>query len=178
MLFYRRIRVSVSGSKCGLQVADSTPEDTGKWKLAAVSINTNGEVQDKSTEFTVYTYNQSTVVMRDEDNNEISNWDTTYNRNDKQNKWEKGKSNWESVEFTCSAYGGRPIPTFKWYIENNDNDDLNAVELFRITEGQIGTEDKYGFIPNYESTISFAIDDELMEFLAQRPPSVAAPDAR
>lgn len=78
----------------------------------------------------MYTYNQSEVVMYDEDMNQIDDWDTQYNYNDKQKKWMKGESGWESVEFTCAAYGGRPEPTFKWYIENNDNDDLHDVDHF------------------------------------------------
>ena len=68
--------------------------------------------------------------MYDEDMNEIDDWDAKYNYNDKQKKWEKGESNFERVEFTCAAYGGRPEPTFIWYIENNDNDDLHDVDHF------------------------------------------------
>ena len=66
----------------------------------------------------------------DEERNEVDDWDTTYNYNERQQKWEKDKSNFESVEFTCLAYGGRPEPTFRWHIENS-NDDLNEVDAFR-----------------------------------------------
>ena len=88
-------------------------------------------LQSVSYEFEVFTYNQSTIVMLDEDENEVDDWDTTYNRNVKKNKWEPGKSNWESVSFTCGAYGGRPEPVFTWYIENNDNDNLEDDDHFR-----------------------------------------------
>ena len=105
--------------------------------------------------------------MFDEDENDLTNgdFDTTYNRNDRQNRWEKDKSNWESVEFTCRAYGGRPEPQFKWYIENNNNDDLQEVDNFRINEARLSCEDRYSYICNMESKIEFTIDDKLMEYL-------------
>lgn len=58
--------------------------------------------------------------MFDEDENIITNgdFDTTYNRNDRQNKWEKDKNGWETVEFSCRAFGGRPEPEFRLELES------------------------------------------------------------
>ena len=65
--------------------------------------------------FDVYTYNRSEIVMVDEDQNEMYNddIDTSYNWDTREDKWISGKSSYESVEFSCRAYGGRPVPTFR-----------------------------------------------------------------
>ena len=64
----------------------------------------------------VYTYNRSQLFMRDEDDNQQTSIDTTYNWDTKEEEWNDGKSSYEKVEVKCQAYGGRPIPEFKWYI--------------------------------------------------------------
>jgi hypothetical protein len=64
----------------------------------------------------VYTFNQSQIFVLDEDGTPETNIDTTYNRDTKEDEWVDGKGGWERVEFSCVAYGGRPIPEFHWYI--------------------------------------------------------------
>lgn len=71
------------------------------------------------------------------------------------------------MEFTAKGFGGRPEPVFKWYIENNDNDDLNERDEFHISEGKLGCEDSRSMICNFQSTIEFTIDDTLMEYLEE-----------
>lgn len=116
----------------------------------------------------MYTYNQSTLYLLDEEEQDIDarDFETTYNYNERQNKWEKDKNGWETVEFTARAYGGRPQPVFKWYFENNDNDDLENEDsnMFRVQSGSLGCEDRGNYICNYESTVTFTIDENLMEF--------------
>ena len=73
----------------------------------------------------MFTFNQSSNSIVDEDYDQVNDIDTTYNFNVKKNEWEQGKSNWETVELNCLAFGGRPEPEIIWYIENNDNDNLN-----------------------------------------------------
>ena len=47
-----RIQYSFSGSKCSIQISDSQPEDTGKWKIAAVGFDSSGgKVRNSSFEF-------------------------------------------------------------------------------------------------------------------------------
>ncbi len=113
----------------------------------------------------MYTYNRSTNVILDEDYNEIRDYDTTYNYDDRQDKWEEDKSSWETVELYARAYGGRPEPIIKWYVDNN-NDELNQDDHFRISEGRIGCQDRNSLICDYESRIEFTVDDELMEILS------------
>ena len=78
-----------------------------------------------------------------------------------------GKNGFESVEFSCRAYGGRPLPTFKWYIDNNDNDDFTEDDLghFNVATSPIGSD--YDYIENYQSTIDFQIDDNLLAILGE-----------
>lgn len=88
--------------------------------------------QDSSKEFTVWTFNQSEVLILDLDGNEVSSsMDSQYNYNEKEQKWEPGESDWETVELVCTAYGGRPHPTFRWYIDDNQDKDLHNFEKFR-----------------------------------------------
>ena len=56
--------------------------------------------------------------MNDEDN-EVGSVDTTYNWDDRNDDWWGDYSNYENLVLTCGALGGRPEPTFLWYIENN-----------------------------------------------------------
>ena len=37
-----------------------------------------------------------------------------------------------SFAFRCQAYGGRPVPKFVWYIDNNSNDNLYGQEGFQV----------------------------------------------
>ena len=37
--------------------------------------------------------------------------------------------------------------------------------IYRVSEGSVSSSDKYGYIPNFESSIDFGIDDKLMEYL-------------
>ena len=56
--------------------------------------------------------------MNDE-NNEVGSVDTTYNWDDRNDDWWGDYTNFENLVLTCGAQGGRPEPTFIWYIENN-----------------------------------------------------------
>ncbi len=105
--------------------------------------------------------------MFDIDDTEVdhSDVDTTYNYNERQNDWEEGKTGWENLEFSALAYGGRPEPTFTWYIGNRGDDLYEHRDVFRISTGSLGCKDRYGMICDAESTISFGVDDVLMEKL-------------
>ena len=109
-------------------------------------------LQQADKNFEIYTYNQSQLFMVDADDQLENSISTSYN-----------KSGWERVEFGCKAFGGRPIPTFRWYINNNQNDDLTDNNHFQITTSSIGSQ--YDFIENYQSTIDFQVDDNFLETL-------------
>ena len=43
--------------------------------------------------------------------------------------------------FRCQAYGGRPVPKFVWFINNNNNDNLYGQDGFQVRNkcnGKIG----------------------------------------
>ena len=115
----------------------------------------------------IYTYNRSEIVLLDEDLNPETTLDTSYNYDTKEEDWIDGKSGYESVEFSCRAYGGRPNPVFKWYIDNNDNDDFSEDDLghFNVATSPIGSD--YDFIENFESKIDFQIDDNLLAIIGE-----------
>ncbi len=52
------------------------------------------------------------------------------------------------------------------YIDNRGNDlDMDESGVFRVSEGVIGCEDDLGYICNRQSSITFGVDDRLMEVL-------------
>jgi len=135
--------------------------------MTAVTLTNSGSTQDSEKRFEVYTYNRSEVVMIDEDSMPETSIDTTYNWDTREEEWLDGTGGYENVEFSCIAYGGRPIPTIKWYIDNNDNDDLSDDDgdlgHFNVATSSIGSD--YDYIENSQSTIDFQIDDKLLEIL-------------
>ena len=80
--------------------------------------------------------------MLDEEENDVTNGDfhTSYN----EMNLKKHRNGWETVEFMCRAFGGRPEPKFHWYIEGNCNDDLANQEsdIFDVTDSRLGCEDR------------------------------------
>ena len=105
--------------------------------------------------------------MLDEDLNPETTIDTSYNYDTREENFIDGTSGYEKVEFSCVAYGGRPLPVFKWYIDNNDNDDFTEDDLghFNVATSPIGSD--YDYIENYQSTIDFQIDDNLLAILGE-----------
>ena len=132
-------------------------------KIHATFLFFSISLQQADKNFEIYTYNQSQLFMVDADDQPENSISTSYNYNTRQEEWIDGKSGWERVEFGCKAFGGRPIPTFRWYINNNQNDDLTDDNHFQITTSSIGSQ--YDFIENYQSTIDFQVDDNFLETL-------------
>lgn len=91
--------------------------------------------------------------------------DSSYNWDTKEEEYIDGKSGWERIEFACLAYGGRPVPTFRWYINNERNDDLTEDNTFNIATSSIGSD--YRYIENYQSSIDFQVDHNLIDKLAR-----------
>jgi len=162
-----RITYRTTENQCAIDVSNTEPEDTGKWLLTAVTLSNSGQTQEQEKPLYVYTYNRSEIHLIDEDENPETTIDTSYNYDTKEEDWIDGKNGFESVEFSCRAYGGRPLPTFKWYIDNNDNDDFTEDDLghFNVATSPIGSD--YDYIENYQSTIDFQIDDNLLAILGE-----------
>ena len=85
--------------------------------------------QNAKNDFEVFTYNQSTNYIMNEDDNEVSSVDATYTWDDRNDDWWDDYSNYENINLICGAQGGRPEPTFIWYIDNN------KVTWYRVTLG-------------------------------------------
>ncbi len=109
--------VLFSETSCGINIGNAKPEHTGRWEMSALGFSQSGsQAQVADYLFTLYTFNQSTVYLVDNEDHDVDNdnIDTTYNYNDRKDDWEDEKSGWESLEFIARAYGGRPEPTFLW----------------------------------------------------------------
>lgn len=160
-----RISFQSTTTQCGISLSNTKPEDTGRWKLVGVGLTTTGSPQTAEKNLELWTYNQSYTRLTDNRDTEIKTLDTSYNYNIKKEEWESGKSDWENLEFKCTAYGGRPTPKFLWYIDSNNNDPLAGSDGFTVTEGQIGSSDRYGYVKHMESRITFRVDDKLLRRL-------------
>ena len=66
--------------------------------------NLHSIFQTEKVEFEVFTYNMSTPYMANDEGSEVSSVVVSYGKN---------------LILICGAQGGRPEPTFLWYIENN-----------------------------------------------------------
>ncbi len=68
--------------------------------------------------------------MRDEDNNDVTSVESTYNYDNRNDEFIEGKSGYETVILKCGAQGGRPEPEFTWYIENDEiNEDTDDADI-------------------------------------------------
>ena len=76
--------------------------------------------------------------------------------------YDPNNGKWQLVEFSVKELGGRPVPSFEWYIiDNNLVDNKN----FRVETFNIGSQ--YDFIENFVSTINFQVNNDLMETLEE-----------
>jgi len=167
-----RITGQVSQTTCSIQVSNSKPEDTGTW---TASVSTRSSNSKQEIQIYLYTYNQSQVEILDENDNRdgVSSVSTTYNWNDKQEDWEKdGPNNFERVELTCYAAGGRPQPTFTWQINGYDLPDDDIFD--NPAAGQSPNGDlsrsygQNGEIQDRETTLSFEVSTDLINVLSDR----------
>ena len=61
------------------------------------------------------------------------------------------------------------ILIFRWYIDNNDNDDLTEDDDFNVgTPSLVGGQNYGDFIESYESNIKFDVNDKLLEKLGDQ----------
>lgn len=161
-----RITFQPSPTSCGITVSNTNPEDTGKWRLIAVGLTASLQPQTTQKDFELFTYNQTYTRLVDKQDVEIRNAiETSYNWNTKKEEWESGKSDYETMEIRCQAYGGRPVPNFIWFVDNNNNDNLHDQEGFQVSDGQLASADPNNYIKNLESRITFKIDDKLLSRL-------------
>ena len=90
--------------------------------------------------------------MVDQNDQPVSSIDAVYDPNGK----------WQWVEFSVKEFGGRPVPYFEWYIIHNN---LMDNQNFEVETFNIGSQ--YDFIENFESTIHFQVNNDLMETLEE-----------
>lgn len=131
-----RIKMDVSMNYCGLIISDSKADDNGQWDCR---VKASGTEQFGSLD--LYMTNHSRVRMYEPDAWAVQpvmiKYDLTSGR--------------PEIKATCRGYGGRPQPTFNWYV----NDDRHQINKKDYTPNPIrtGTDSLYGAY--VEETISF-----------------------
>jgi len=166
-----RIRFDVDDRKCGIVINNPKPEDTGKWNVIVVSVNSQNTAQSQSKTVTINTYNQSTIELLDSLNNDDvidRNYDTSYNYDEHEEEWISGKSGWEQVEISCAARGGKPPPTIYWVINGDDDkkiDDNEDSGIFNVRTTTNAGYDREQIIEDTISELEFDVSREFLEYL-------------
>ena len=103
--------------------------------------------------------------MNDE-NNEVGSVDTTYNWDDRNDDWWGDYTNFENLVLTCGAQGGRPEPTFIWYIENNQVNIDSGIYVHLVV---LDVPDESGF---RAASLGAAGEDEVLKVGVVAPPII------
>jgi len=178
-----RVQGTTTSSGCSITVQQSTNEDTGLWKMTAVSISTlNNQVNPSTNEFDVYTFNETNVDIlgtlpnQNNQRTQQSSYQVAYNWNDRNEDWEDdGNRQFDQLEFYCQAPGARPNPQFKWYIGQGRGQEIQGTDDFlKLSDPQnhrgssIRQYGYRGMIQDYESQLTMKIDQDLLDFLNTR----------
>jgi len=178
-----RITGQTSSSGCSITVSQSTNEDTGNWHLTAIGVSPlNNQVNPSTSDFEVYTYNETrvdilgTLPNQGNQRQQSSSYQVTYAWNDRNNDWEDdSQTNFEQLEFYCQAPGARPNPTFRWYVGQGRGAEIQGTDDFlKLSDPQnhkgspIRTYGYRGMIQDYESQLSMRVDTDLLNFLNTR----------
>jgi len=166
-----RFTGSTSTSSCSITVSNTNNEDTGVWKMVAYGGNDN-QVSTPSKEFEVHTFNHTSIAIVDQNRNPVTSIQTSYNWNDREEDWEDGKGGYENIQLYCQAFGARPSPTFKWYVGNQRGSPISGGDnVFKLTDptnhkgALTRSYGRNGIIKDMESSIDFAINQELLAYL-------------
>lgn len=163
-----RIRFDVDDRKCGITINNPKPEDTGKWNVMVVSVSNQNVLQSQTKTVTLYTYNQSTIELFDNNGDSIDrDLETSFNYDTHRDEWIEGKSSYEKVEISCAARGATPAPTIYWVINGDDNKqiDENTNQIFDVQTRKINNYDQEGLIEDTISELDFDVNQELLDYL-------------
>jgi len=171
-----RISYQMSTSQCGFRISRSEPEDTGRWVMSVSEFGESGSGPENIKTMTIYTFNRTIIDFTDDRESDITNRDLEvwYNRDEDEEEWRSGTSGYENVRINCNARGGRPEPTIKWYINNDDRNafgeeesNSDADRIFDTRENYGATYDDEGYIKDKMSTLSFDVSSDMLNYLSE-----------
>jgi len=162
------ITMTSSQTSCGIRINNPDPDDTGKWTLIVGEVK-GTQVQSSNKIVEIYTYNQTQLVLQEKrSEDEIpSTYEVWYNYDERRDRWRDGTSGYERVEMVCNAQYGRPTPEITWTINRDDRNDLSNENLFTIRDGFGTSHDPSGYIKDWTSELSFEINENFMNYLAE-----------
>lgn len=94
---------------CSIHVDRAHPDDTGDWECHLVTDDGSSagpKAQVGTVE--VFVSNKSEIYITEPDLNRVDSI-----------QYDLGKSS-DRIEATCTGYGGSPIPTFHWFVDDDD----------------------------------------------------------
>lgn len=135
--YANRIRMDVSPNHCGVIISDAKPDDNGVWECTVGAAGQSTQYNSLD----LFVSNHSTVRITEPD---------TWLANPPVIKLDYAQSRPE-IRSTCRGYGGRPQPTFNWYI-NDVRYQINKAD-YTANPIRVGLDQTYGAY--VEETISF-----------------------
>lgn len=136
-----RIKLDVSPTHCGLIITNSDARDNGEW-VCKVSVGDNSQMGSLD----LFMTNQSKAIITDPNSlavpPEMIKYDLDASR--------------PEIKSTCRGYGGRPEPTFVWYVNEDryliNKNDYVANPIRRGSDPIFGAyvEETMTFTPTYD----------------------------
>lgn len=168
-----RISYVNSATQCGIRIGRSEPHDTGKWQITVGEFSMTGNVPMNSKTVTVYTFNKTIPILQDDREVEIKrDMEVWFNYDDNKEAWRAGSAGWQNVKLTCNARGGRPEPTIRWLINNDDRNSFGDLEnnpdadrVFDVRDSLGSTYDVEGYIRDKLSRLTFDVNREFLNYL-------------
>jgi len=71
------------------------------------------------------------------------------------------------VELRCNAQFGRPVPEITWTINRDERNELHGQNLFKISDTSGTAYDNSGYIKDWYSELSFDVNENFMNYLAE-----------
>jgi len=159
-----RVSTINGNNMCGVRISNQDPEDTGEWTVYVNEL-VNGQSQIDQKTVTVYTFNQTTSRLVTKRNEEDIGSRVTYNYNwnTKRDEWVDGTGSYERLELKCLSQFGRPQPRLIWMINREEIDGESWIKDSGVSRGRCYDNNQY--VCDFESTIEFEINDELLTYL-------------
>jgi hypothetical protein len=134
--YAKRLTMEVGYNFCGLKISDANAYDTGEWKC---HVSERPDAVAKFSVVELFVSNQSELWISEPDLQKDDSQTILYGAND----------NNAEIEATCRAVGGRPIPKFQWFI-NDDRTEIDESDLKRSVR-----ESMWNGVPVIEETITW-----------------------
>jgi len=139
---------SSSGGSCSLRINSADPKLRGNdWTCHVVADSPNNLVQS-ADQIDVYVSNQSEPIITQPDMRRDSSQIISYSV----------ESGYGQINAVCTAFGGTPSPTIRWYVDNVNNNEITQSGSTTITQGQPRSS---GNIVSVDSRLTFkpTLDD-------------------